>query len=72
MHDRYGQEIWDVLKTSYSDRELSDTPSPKFIDAANELIIAFRGESGNYRDKIHQPFYDMYQGDENESIDELI
>ena len=23
MHDRYGQEIWDVLKTSYSDRELS-------------------------------------------------
>ena len=72
MHDRYGQEIWDVLKTSYSDRELSDTPSPKFIDAANELIIAFGGESGNYRDKIHQPFYDMYQGDENESIDELI
>ena len=72
MHDRYGQEIWDVLKTSYSDRELSDTPSPKFIDAANELIIAFRGESGNYRDKIHQPFYDMYQGDESESIDELI
>ena len=72
MHNRYGQEIWDVLKASYSDRELSDTPSPKFIDAANELIIAFRGESGNYRDKIHQPFYDMYQGDENESIDELI
>ena len=61
MHDRYGQEIWDVLKTSYSDRELSDTPSPKFIDAANELIIAFGGESGNYRDKIHQPFYNMYQ-----------
>ena len=63
MHDRYGKEVWDILKTSYPDVNLSETPPQSWTDTAGELIQNFPQD---YKKSIYQPFYSMYQGDIDE------
>ena len=64
MHDRYSQEVWDILKKSYPEANLSETPPQSWTDTAGELIQNFPQD---YKKSIYQPFYSMYQGD----IDEI-
>jgi hypothetical protein len=58
MHDRYGQEVWDILKKSYPNEGLSETPPLNWKDAAGELIQTF---TQDYKRTIRKPFYDIYQ-----------
>ena len=59
MHDRYGQEVWDILKKAYPNKGLSDTPPSDWRDSADELIMVF-GDEGNFEKTIYNPFYDIY------------
>ena len=59
MHDRYGQEVWDILKKAYPNKGLNDTPPPGFSDSADELIMAL-GDEGNFKKTIYNPFFDIY------------
>ena len=59
MHDRYGQEVWDILKKAYPNKGLSDTPPSDWRDSADELIMAL-GDEGNFEKTIYNPFYDIY------------
>ena len=59
MHDRYGQEVWDILKKAYPNKGLSDTPPSDWRDSADELIMAL-GDEGNFEKTIKNPFYDIY------------
>tara|TARA_R100000908_G_C3752562_1_gene147029 strand:+ start:103 stop:2499 length:2397 start_codon:yes stop_codon:yes gene_type:complete len=59
MHDRYGQEVWDILKKYYPDANLSDTPPSNWKDSADELIMAL-GDKGNFKQTIYNPFYVIY------------
>ena len=59
MHDRYGQEVWDILKQAYPTKGLSDTPPSDWRDSADELIMAL-GDEGNFKKTIYNPFYDIY------------
>ena len=58
MHDRYGQEVWDILKKSYPEANLSEIPPQSWTDTAGELIQTF---TQDYKKSIYQPFYDMYK-----------
>tara|TARA_R110001599_G_scaffold56087_4_gene155227 strand:+ start:5783 stop:8191 length:2409 start_codon:yes stop_codon:yes gene_type:complete len=59
MHDRYGQEVWDILKKEYPNKGLSDTPSSDWRDSVDELIMSF-GDERNFKETIFNPFYDIY------------
>ncbi len=59
MHDRYGQEVWDILKKTYPNKGLSDTPPSDWRDSADELIMTL-GDEGNFKKTIYNPFYDIY------------
>ena len=59
MHDRYGQEVWDILKKAYPNKGLSDTPPSDWRDSADELIMTL-GDEGNFKKTIYNPFYDIY------------
>jgi len=59
MHDRYSQEVWDILKKEYPNKGLSDTPPSDWRDSVDELIMSF-GDERNFKETIFNPFYDIY------------
>jgi hypothetical protein len=58
MHDRYGKEVWDILKKSYPDVNLSETPPQSWTDTAGELIQNFLNSLDDLLDDWYMEGFD--------------